>query len=816
MYYSEKFTERSKRVLYLAREEALRMMHNFIGTEHLLLGLARIGEGMAAIVLSNLGLELSVLRQAVEEMVPPGRHPVPMTELPLNPSARRALHFAMEEAKRLGHNYIGTEHILLGLLRERKGVAAQILAGLGIDLEMVIDEVLRILGDQSTVPGGHHSHKTQTRTLDNFSIDLTQMARDGKLDPVIGREKEIERMIEILSRRKKNNPVLIGEPGVGKTAIVEGLAQKIAEGRVPDVLLDKRILALDLAAIVAGTKYRGQFEERLKAIVNEATKAPDVILFIDEVHTVVGAGAAEGAIDASNILKPALARGLIRVIGATTLEEYRKYIEKDGALERRFQPIMVDPPTVQETIEILKGLKPKYENFHGVEYTDEAIEAAVKLSDRYIQDRQLPDKAIDVLDEAGAKVKLSSTATDEVLERLKEELEHIRALKAAAVENQQFEKAARLRDKEHLLEKRIAERKRRILSESEALVVTAEHVAAVVSRWTGIPLLKISEKEQEKLLKMEEALKNRIVGQEEAISALAKAIRRSRAGIKDPRRPIGSFIFLGPTGVGKTETAKALAEFLFGNEDALLELDMSEYMERFNVSKLIGAPPGYVGYEEGGQLTEKVRRNPYSVVLFDEFEKAHPDVFNILLQILEEGMLTDSFGRRVSFRNTVIILTSNIGTRQLKTTRSLGFKPGEPLLEFKEIQTFLMGELKKIVPPEFLNRIDEIIIFRPLELEDIVKIVDILMRRVHERLIEKHITVRLSKEAKHYLAEKGYDPEFGARPLRRIIRKYIEEPLSEAILKGEIREGHNVLVVLEDRQLKFQVKGLLAETTGGI
>ena len=816
MYYSDKFTERSKRVLYLAREEALRMMHNFIGTEHLLLGLARIGEGMAAIVLSNLGLELSVLRQAVEEMVPPGRHPVPMTELPLNPSARRALHFAMEEAKRLGHNYIGTEHILLGLLRERKGVAAQILAGLGIDLEMVIDEVLRILGDQSSVPGGHPSHKTQTRTLDNFSIDLTQMARDGKLDPVIGREKEIERMIEILSRRKKNNPVLIGEPGVGKTAIVEGLAQKIAEGKVPDVLLDKRILALDLAAIVAGTKYRGQFEERLKAIVNEATKAPDVILFIDEVHTVVGAGAAEGAIDASNILKPALARGLIRVIGATTLEEYRKYIEKDGALERRFQPIMVDPPTVQETIEILKGLKPKYENFHGVEYTDEAIEAAVKLSDRYIQDRQLPDKAIDVLDEAGAKVKLSSTATDEVLERLKEELEHIRALKAAAVENQQFEKAARLRDKEHLLEKRIAERKRRILSESEALVVTAEHVAAVVSRWTGIPLLKISEKEQEKLLKMEEVLKNRIVGQEEAISALAKAIRRSRAGIKDPRRPIGSFIFLGPTGVGKTETAKALAEFLFGNEDALLELDMSEYMERFNVSKLIGAPPGYVGYEEGGQLTEKVRRNPYSVVLFDEFEKAHPDVFNILLQILEEGMLTDSFGRRVSFRNTVIILTSNIGTRQLKTTRSLGFKPGEPLLEFKEIQTFLMGELKKIVPPEFLNRIDEIIIFRPLELEDIVKIVDILMRRVHERLIEKHITVRLSEEAKHYLAEKGYDPEFGARPLRRIIRKYIEEPLSEAILKGEIREGHNVLVVLEDRQLKFQVKGLLAETTGGI
>ncbi len=816
MYYSERFTERAKRVLYLAREEALRLMHNFIGTEHLLLGLARIGEGMAAMVLSNLGLELNMLRQAVEDMVPPGKHPVPMTELPLNPSARRSLHFAMEEARKLGHNYIGTEHLLLGLLRERKGVAAQILVGLGIDLEVVAEEVMKTIGQQTGQPGGRGQQKSQTRTLDNFSIDLTQLAREGKLDPVIGREKEIERMIEILSRRKKNNPVLIGEPGVGKTAIVEGLAQKIVQGKVPDVLLDKRILALDLAAIVAGTKYRGQFEERLKAIVNEASRAPDVILFIDEVHTVVGAGAAEGAIDASNILKPALARGLIRVIGATTLEEYRKYIEKDGALERRFQPIIVEPPTVQETIEILRGLKSKYEHFHGVVYTDEAIEAAAKLSDRYIQDRQLPDKAIDVLDEAGAKVKLSSAATDEVLERLKEELEHIKRLKAQAVENQQFERAAQLRDRERSLEKRIAERKRRLLSESEALQVTAEHVAEVVSRWTGIPLLKISEKEQEKLIHMEEALMKRVVGQQEAISALARAIRRSRAGIKDPRRPIGSFIFLGPTGVGKTETAKALAEFLFGDEDALIELDMSEYMERFNVSKLIGAPPGYVGYEEGGQLTERVRRNPYSVVLFDEFEKAHPDVFHLLLQILEEGVLTDSFGRRVSFRNTVIILTSNIGTRNIRASKSMGFKTGSSELDFQELQETLRAELKKIVPPEFLNRIDEVIIFRPLDLKDMVQIVDIMMKRVQERLSEKNITIRLTDDARKFLAEKGYDPEFGARPLRRVIRKYIEEPLSEAILKGEIREGSAVVADVFGDALKFHIEGLLAETTGGL
>jgi len=816
VFINDRFTERAKRVLFLAREEAIRLMHNYIGTEHLLLGLSRIGEGVAAMVLTNLGLDLSELRQAVEEAVPPGRGPISVGEIPLNASARRAMNYAFEEAKRLGHNYIGTEHILLGLLKERKGIAAQILMNLGIDLDLVREETLRLLG-YSEHSSSHRESRTQTRTLESFSIDLTQLAREGKLDPVIGREREIERVIQILSRRKKNNPVLIGEPGVGKTAIVEGLAQRIVESKVPDALLDKRILALDLAAIVAGTKYRGQFEERLKAIVNEASNAPDVILFIDELHTVIGAGAAEGAIDASNILKPALARGLIHVIGATTLEEYRKYIEKDGALERRFQPVTIDPPTVEETMAILKGLKEKYEAFHGVAYTDEAIEAAAKLADRYITDRYLPDKAIDVLDEAGAKVKLSSGATDEILEQLKSELERIKELKEKSIEKQEFEKAARYRDKEKELERRIAERKRMLQAQEEGLYVTEEHVAEVVSRWTGIPLFRLEEGEQTKLLRMEEELGKRIVGQNEAITAIAKAIRRSRAGIKDPRRPIGSFVFLGPTGVGKTALAKALAEFLFGDEDALIELDMSEYMERFNVSRLIGAPPGYVGYEEGGQLTEKVRRKPYSVVLFDEFEKAHPDVFHILLQILEEGVLTDSLGRKVSFRNTILILTSNIGTRYIKKSHGLGFKQVDTQQKsYEEMKEFLSSELKRIVPPEFLNRIDEVIIFHSLTKEQIGQIIDIMLKDLRERLKEKSMELVLTDSARNFLVEKGYDPEYGARPLRRVIRKYIEEPLSEAILKGDVKDGERIIAIEEKGTLKFKTEpSMVGTSTGG-
>ncbi len=808
MFINDRFTERAKRVLYLAREEAIRLMHNYIGTEHILLGLSRIGEGVAAMVLTNLGLDLSELRKAVEDAVPPGRGAITMGEIPLNASARRAMNFAFEEAKKLGHNYIGTEHILLGILRERKGIAAQLLLNLGVDLELVREETLRLLGKGES-PASSRRHGRSTRTLENFSTDLTQLAREKKLDPVIGREKEIERVIQILSRRKKNNPVLIGEPGVGKTAIVEGLAQRIVEGKVPDALLDKRILALDLAAVVAGTKYRGQFEERLKAIVNEAAEAPDVILFIDELHTVIGAGAAEGAIDASNMLKPALARGQIQVIGATTLEEYRKYIEKDGALERRFQPVIVEPPTINETIDILKGLKEKYESFHGVKYTEEALEAAAKLADRYITDRYLPDKAIDVLDEAGAKVKLSSKASDEILDRLKDELEETKTLKERAIDNQEFEKAAKLRDREKELEKKIAERKRMLQSLDDYQTVTVEHVAEVVSRWTGIPLSRLAQTEQLRLLNMEKELKKKIIGQDEAIEALAKAIRRSRAGIKDPRRPIGSFIFLGPTGVGKTELAKVLAEFLFGSQDALIEINMSEYMERFNVSRLIGAPPGYVGYEQGGQLTEKVRRKPYSVVLFDEFEKAHPDVYHILLQILEEGMLTDSYGRKINFRNTVIILTSNIGTKHLKKAHGLGFKQEDrEIADYRAMKEFLVSELKRIVPPEFLNRIDEIIIFRRLSKEHIKQIVDILIAELQERLKEKKLTIVLEQEAKEFLADKGYDEEFGARPLRRVIRKYVEEPLSEVLLQGKIKEGDTVIVYY-DRE-----KGELAFKSG--
>ncbi len=804
MYINDRFTERAKRVLSLAREEAIRLMHNYIGTEHILLGLSRVGEGVAAMVLTSLGLDLQELRRAVEEAAPPGHTAITLGEIPLNASARRSINYAFEEARKLGHNYVGTEHLLLGLLRENRGLAARILVQMGVDLDIVRVEILKILGrNQET---GQREQQGRTKTLEAFSTDLTQLAREGKLDPVIGREREIERVIQILLRRKKNNPVLVGEPGVGKTAIVEGLAQRIVSGQVPEALSSKRILALDMASVVAGTKYRGQFEERLKAIMNEASRAPDVILFIDELHTVIGAGAAEGAIDASNILKPALARGHIQVIGATTLEEYRKYIERDGALERRFQMVVVDPPSVEETIQILKGLREKYEKYHNVRFTEEALEAAAHLADRYISDRFLPDKAIDLIDEAGARAKMTASSRDPILNLLQEQLTRIRQQKEDAIERQQFEKAAKMRDREKELERKIAERQEQ-LDDAEVLVIDREKIAEVVSVWTGVPVTQLSQTEQERLLQMEEELARRVVGQEEAIRALARAIRRSRAGIKDPRRPIGTFIFLGPTGVGKTELAKALAEFLFGDRDALVEIDMSEYMERFSVSRLIGAPPGYVGYEEGGQLTEKIRRKPYSVVLFDEFEKAHPDVFNLLLQVMEEGQLTDSLGRTVNFRNTVIIFTSNIGTRDLKSARGLGFRTGdEEEQDFRRTREFLMDALKRTVPPEFLNRVDEVIIFHPLTQDHLMRIVDIFVQELQDRLNAKRITLELSPEARAFLAREGYSPEFGARPLRRAIRKYLEEPLSEAILAGTLKPETVVRVEQEEDRLLFLPK----------
>ncbi len=800
----DRFTQGARKAIDFARKEAEKLLHTYVGTEHLLLGLLRVEDGIAYSILSSHNVTLEKVRKLVQKELS-STHVFPplalQDPLPLNKEAAKAITNAEEEARKLGKSYIGTEHILLGILREKDTFTSRILSGFDISYESVMEQ---LISSEDFADGSQREKSRKLKNLEAFSLDLTHLAREGKLDPVIGREKEIERVLQILARRKKNNPVLIGEPGVGKTAIVEGIAQKIARGEVPDALLDKRILALDLAAVVAGTKYRGQFEERLKAIVNEATQAKEVILFIDEIHTLSGAGAAEGALDASNILKPALARGLLQVIGATTLEDYRKYIEKDGALERRFQPIIVDPPTVEETIEILRGLKEKYEQFHGVVYSDEAIEAAARLSDRYIVGRFLPDKAIDVLDEAGAKLKLSSVASDEKLEEWKKELETVRRYKERAVKNQEYELAAHYRDREKELKVLIAERKRKLHREGKAPVVKREHIAEIISLWTGIPVSRLSQTEQERLLHMEEELKKRVVGQDEAINALARAIRRARAGIKDPRRPIGSFIFLGPTGVGKTETAKALAEFLFGDRDALIEVDMSEYMEKFNVSKLIGAPPGYVGYDEGGQLTEKVRRKPYSVVLFDEIEKAHPDVFHLLLQVLEEGVLTDNYGRKVSFRNTVIIFTSNIGTKFLRRQTQLGFK--EQKLEVKDRFTrdYLLSELKKTAPPEFLNRIDEVIIFRSLSRESLKKIIDILLNDLRTRLKDRKIGFDLTDEVRDFLVEKGYDEEYGARPLRRVIRKYIEEPLSEAILRGKIKEGSNVVAKVKGDTIVFE------------
>jgi ATP-dependent Clp protease ATP-binding subunit ClpC len=800
-----RFTERARKVIILAKEEARRFNHDYIGTEHILLGLIREGEGVAAAVLQKMGVSLENIRLEIEKLVQPGPTTQIIGDIPFTPRAKKALELAAEEARALGHNYIGTEHLLLGLIREGEGVASQVLLNLGLDLNSVRNEVMELLG--SALPGfGQAQPKTKTPALDAFGRDLIILARENKLDPVIDRKNEIERVIQILSRRTKNNPVLLGEAGVGKTAIVEGLAQAIVAGNVPEVLRNKRIVVLDLALMVAGTKYRGQFEERIKAVMEEIKRSQDVIIFIDELHTLVGAGAAEGAIDASNILKPALSRGEMQCIGATTMDEYRKYVEKDAALERRFQTIMVEPPTVDQTIEILKGLRSKYEAHHRITFRDEALEAAAKLSDRYITGRFLPDKAIDLIDEAGSRARLNVLIIPPQIKKLEEKVESLRKEKEAYIKSQDFEKAASLRDQEREARQQL-EQLNREWSEAKDKMrpeVLEEDIAKIVSQWTGIPIFRLEEKESEKLLKIEEELHKRVVGQDEAISAIAHAVRRSRAGIKDPKRPIGSFIFLGPTGVGKTLLARALAEFMFGDEDALLQLDMSEYMEKFNVSRLIGAPPGYVGYEEGGQLTERVRRRPYAVILLDEIEKAHPDVFNLLLQVFEDGRLTDSFGRKVDFRNTVVIMTSNVGAELIRKTGSLGFKTQKEEITYQEMKEKLLEEVKRTFKPEFLNRIDDIIVFRPLIKEDLQRIIDIEIALVADRLKEQNIKLEVTLEAKEFLIDKGFDPIFGARPLKRTIQRFLEDSLASEIISKKFKEGSAVKVLRKNEELIFE------------
>lgn len=805
----ERFTERARRVILLAKEEAKKFNHDYIGTEHILLGLIREGEGVAAAVLQNLGLSLEQIRLEVEKLVRPGPSTIVSGDLPFTPKSKKVVEFAMDEAHSLGHNYIGTEHLLLGLLRETEGIASQVLMNLGLSLDKVRAEVMELLGSAlpSNAKAQGQGAKTKTPALDAFGRDLAALARDNKLDPVIGRKNEIERVIQILSRRTKNNPVLLGEAGVGKTAIVEGLAQEIIKGDVPEVLRDKRIVVLDLALMVAGTKYRGQFEERIKAVMDEIKRSENVIIFIDELHTLVGAGGAEGAIDASNILKPALSRGEIQCIGATTLDEYRKYIEKDAALERRFQTIMVDPPSVDETIEILKGLRDKYEAHHRIKYLDSALVAAAKLSDRYIAGRYLPDKAIDLIDEAGSRARLSVMTAPPPIKDMEKKIEQLRKEKEAAIKGQDFEKAAALRDQEREAKKELEKvkkewRETRIETQPQ---VTDEDIANIVSKWTGIPLIKLEEKESEKLIKMEEELHKRVVGQDEALSAIAHAIRRSRAGLKDPRRPIGSFIFMGPSGVGKTLLARALAEFMFGDEDAVVQVDMSEYMEKFNVSRLVGAPPGYVGYEEGGQLTEKVRRKPYSVVLLDEIEKAHPDVFNILLQVLEDGRLTDSFGRKVDFRNTVLIMTSNVGAEMFRKQGSLGFVSEKAELTYQTMKDKLMDEVKRTFRPEFLNRVDDIIVFHSLTKDDLAKIVELELEDVKKRLKEQGVEIVVEEDAKEFLTEKGFDNIYGARPLKRTIQRYLEDPIAEEIIAKRVEKDRPIRVNAKDGKLVFAV-----------
>jgi ATP-dependent Clp protease ATP-binding subunit ClpC len=806
----KRFTERARRVIILAREEAERYHHEYLGTEHILLGILKDGGGIAITVLQKLGVDLKQLKQEVERNLPRSLNTLVVGEIPFTPKAKKVLEFAVEEARLMGHNYIGTEHLLLGLLKEKDGVAFKVLNTFGVRLVETREKILGLLQE----PVQQSKEKSKTPALDEFGRDLTELAGQAKLDPVIGRENEIERVIQILARRTKNNPALIGEPGVGKTAIVEGLAQRITTKEIPEILYDRRVVALDLGALVAGTKYRGQFEARLKAIMKEIQQAENVILFIDELHTLVGAGAAEGSVDASNMLKPALSRGEVQVIGATTLDEYRRYIEKNGALERRFQPIIVRPPTVGEAIDILRGLKERYETHHHAKIPDESIVQAVKLSDRYVSDRYLPDKAIDVMDEAGSRVRLAKETLPMRVRELQRHIADIVRQKKEFIEKQEFERAVELRDKEEELRREVEQEKKHWeeLRDDTEPVVTEEDIAYVVSRMTGIPLSKIEESEASKLMRIEEELHRRVVGQDEAIKAIARAIRRSRAGLKEATRPVGTFIFLGPTGVGKTELARALAEFLFGGEDALIRIDMSEYMERFAMSRLVGAPPGYVGYDEGGQLTERVRRRPYSVVLFDEIEKAHPDVFHILLQVMDDGRLTDSYGRSVDFKNVILIMTSNMGGRTIEKQTALGFQRDSDASALERMRENIKQELKRTFNPEFLNRIDESIMFHPLSLEHIAQIVDLQVDRLNKQLIEKGITIEIDEEAKRWLAQKGYDPSFGARPLKRVIQKQIEDPLSEEVVRGKFREGGIVEVKLAGDELTFSLKRDMVES----
>src|SRR2546423_2749164 len=808
------FTPRAQQVLQLARKEADRFNHNYVGTEHLLLGLIKLGQGVAVNVLQKMGLDLETVRMEVEKQVGSGPETKIVGNIPYTPRVKKVLALAGKEAKALNHSYVGTEHILLGLLREGEGVAARVLKSLEVDIERTRNEILKELDPNFTPPeseeqegGEPTSGKKDVKTpaLRAFGRDLTELAKKGELDPVIGRRNEIERVIQVLCRRTKNNPVLLGEAGVGKTAIAEGLAQEIASGNVPELLREKRVITLDLALMVAGTKYRGQFEERIKAVMDEIRRSKNIILFIDELHTIVGAGSAEGTMDASNIIKPALSRGELQCIGATTLTEYRKYIEKDAALERRFQAVKVEAPSIEEAILILKGLRQKYEDHHKAEFTDKAIEASVKLSDRYITDRYLPDKAIDLMDEAGSRARIGTMTRPPQVKGLEGEIEEIKNKKERAIKNQDFEGAAAMRDKEKQAKERLEAvlKEWRTTREEKRVKVDEEDILQVVSKWTGIPLQRMEQGEMARLLQVESTMGKVVIGQKEAVSALCKALRRSRADLKDPRRPIGTFALLGPTGVGKTLLAKTLAEQLFGDSKALIQLDMSEYMEKFNVSRLIGSPPGYVGYEEGGQLTEQVRRKPYSVVLFDEIEKAHPDVMNMLLQILEEGKLTDNVGRVVNFRNTIILMTSNVGAETIRKNSTLGFSPINDESSYEKMRDKIMDEAKRLFRPEFLNRLDDIIVFRSLTKPDLIKILDLEIAKVMGRLKARKLEIVLDEKAKDYLVEKGYDPTFGARPMRRAVERFLEDPLAEEILRGNLHEGEPVQVTVDEGKLRF-------------